>query len=71
MKAEDKAKQLFDSFMINQYTNFRSERQAWKSVAIVAQNVLDELEYQFHGFLDADRITFWEQIKNIANDPQG
>lgn len=71
MKPQQKAKQLFDAFMLNQYTNFRSERMAWKSVGIVAQNILDELEHQLHGFLDADRVAYWETIKKIANDPQG
>ena len=71
MQAEVKARELFDIFILNQYTNVRSERLAWKSVQIVAKSVLDELEFQFHGFIDADRIEYWEQIKKIANDSQG
>ena len=71
MKAKDKAKELFDKFMLNQYTNFRSESQAWKSVCIVADAVLYEIDHELQGFLDADRVHHWEQVKKIANDSQG
>ena len=70
MKAKDKAKELFDKFMFNQYTHFRNERLAWKSVDIVADAVLYEIDHELQGFLDADRVHYWEQIKKIANDSQ-
>lgn len=56
--------------MFNQYTNFRSESQAWKSVGIVADAVLYEIDHELQGFLDADRVHYWEQIKKIARDTQ-
>lgn len=70
MKAKDKAKELFDKFMFNQYTNFRNERLAWNSVIIVADAVLYEIDHELQGFLDADRVHYWEQIKKIARDSQ-
>lgn len=56
--------------MLNQYTNFRSESQAWKSVGIVADAILYEIDHELQGFLDADRVYYWEQIKKIARDSQ-
>jgi hypothetical protein len=70
LKPKQKAKELHDKFLLNQYANFRSERQAWKSVEIVADEILYEIDEQLQGFLDADRVTFWEQIKKIAHDSQ-
>jgi hypothetical protein len=66
-----KAKELFEAFFLNQYTNFRSERLAWKSVQIVADTILYEIDHELQGFLDADRVNYWEQIKSIAHDSQG
>lgn len=43
---------------------------AWKSVEIVADVVLFEIDHELKGFLDADRVVFWEQIKKIAHDSQ-
>jgi hypothetical protein len=57
--------------MFNQYTNFKSERLAWKSVDMVCDTVLYEIDHELQGFLDADRVAYWEQIKKIANDSQG
>jgi peptide deformylase len=71
LKPQQKAKELFDKFMFNQYTNFKSERLAWKSVDMVADTVLHEIDQELQGFLDADRVAYWEQIKKIANDSQG
>ena len=71
MKPKDKAKELFDKFMFNQYTNFKSERLAWKSVDMVCDTVLYEIDHELQGFLDADRVAYWETIKKIANDSQG
>lgn len=71
MTPKQKAKELFDKFMFNQYTNFKSERLAWKSVDMVADTVLNEIDHELQGFLDADRVAYWEQIKKIANDSQG
>lgn len=71
MTPKEKAKALHDAFMLNQYTNFRSERMAWKSVEIVADAVLYEIDHELQGFLDADRVRYWETIKKIANDSQG
>jgi hypothetical protein len=70
LKPQDKARELYEAFFLNQYTNFRSERMAWKSVEIVADVVLYEIDHELKGFLDADRVTFWEQIKKIAHDSQ-
>ena len=71
MTPKEKSKALFDAFMLNQYTNFRNERMAWKSVDIVADTVLYEIDHELQGFLDADRVRYWETIKKIANDSQG
>lgn len=70
MKPKQKAKELFDKFIFNQYTNFRNELQAWKSVELVANEILFEIDEQLQGFLDADRVAFWEQVKKIAHDSQ-
>jgi hypothetical protein len=67
---KQKAKELFDKFMFNQYTNFKSERLAWKSVDMVADTVHYEIDHELQGFLDADRVAYWETIKKIANDSQ-
>jgi hypothetical protein len=70
LKPQDKARELFEAFFLNQYTNFRSERMAWKSVEIVADVVLYEIDHELQGFLHADRVHYWEQIKKIARDSQ-
>ena len=71
MTPKQKAKQLHDQFILFQYSNLRSDGQAWKSVELVADEMLHEIDHQLQGFLDADRIRYWETIKKIANDSQG
>ena len=70
MTPKQKAKDLFDKFMFNQYTNFKSEYLAWKSVIILADTVFYEIDHELQGFLDADRVTYWETVKKIAHDSQ-
>jgi hypothetical protein len=64
MNVKEKAQRLLN----NMYEASCKSKEHNKACAIVAVNeVLETINETFHGFLDADLVAYWQQVKTEIN----
>jgi hypothetical protein len=69
MKPQQKAKQLFYKMYqeIKGSDQYDQNYTAYKCSLIVIDEVLTNINDTFQGFLDADLVAYWQQVKKEMN----